>query len=286
MDPTNSKPAGWYPSSRTPGMERFWNGDYWTSEYRPAQELASHLGAPSADESNFPSEAFNSPESEHLMAPSVRSEYSSIGYTVANRDFPTYGSAPMPVQPAPRMGFSITALILAFFIPLVGAILGHFAYSRAKKEGAPTGVSLAAIIVGWVFVFFGLLFWGFIFLSALISYQSNSYTPSYDYDQSQEFSYDDTLIENYSLSLYTEEALEQQYPDYYWFFADCNESLNLEPGATTDCAVTLYPLEEGGAVFDEFTATVEYVSGDKWSPELKVNLNKEPLPLDDYLSQQ
>jgi uncharacterized membrane protein len=47
---------------------------------------------------------------------------------------------------------AIVALVLAIFVPLVGAILGHVALGQIKKTGEEgRGIALAAVIVGWVF---------------------------------------------------------------------------------------------------------------------------------------
>jgi hypothetical protein len=47
---------------------------------------------------------------------------------------------------------AIIALVVAFFVPLVGAILGHVALGQMKKSGeSGRGVALAAVIIGWVF---------------------------------------------------------------------------------------------------------------------------------------
>jgi Sec-independent protein secretion pathway component TatC len=46
---------------------------------------------------------------------------------------------------------AIVSLILAFFVPLVGAILGHVAMGQIKKTGEQgRGIALAAVIIGWV----------------------------------------------------------------------------------------------------------------------------------------
>jgi hypothetical protein len=46
---------------------------------------------------------------------------------------------------------AIVGLVLAIFVPLVGAIIGHVALSQIKKTGEEgRGIALAAVIVGWV----------------------------------------------------------------------------------------------------------------------------------------
>ena len=46
---------------------------------------------------------------------------------------------------------AIVSLILAFFLPLIGAILGHVALGQIKKSGEEgRGLALAGVIIGWV----------------------------------------------------------------------------------------------------------------------------------------
>jgi Sec-independent protein secretion pathway component TatC len=53
---------------------------------------------------------------------------------------------------------AIVSLILAFFIPLVGAILGHVAMGQIKKTGEQgRGIALAGVIIGWVFTALSIL---------------------------------------------------------------------------------------------------------------------------------
>jgi hypothetical protein len=45
---------------------------------------------------------------------------------------------------------SIASLIVAFFFPIIGAILGHVALGQIKKTGeSGRGLALAGIIIGW-----------------------------------------------------------------------------------------------------------------------------------------
>lgn len=68
-------------------------------------------------------------------------------------------STPQPAASGSRTNtMSIVALILAIFLPLVGAILGHVAMGQIKKTGEEgRGLALAAIIVGWSFTAIGVL---------------------------------------------------------------------------------------------------------------------------------
>jgi Sec-independent protein secretion pathway component TatC len=53
---------------------------------------------------------------------------------------------------------AIVSLILAFFVPLVGAILGHVALGQIKKTGEQgRGIALAGVIIGWVFTALSIL---------------------------------------------------------------------------------------------------------------------------------
>lgn len=46
---------------------------------------------------------------------------------------------------------AIVSLILAFFLPLIGAILGHVALGQIKKSGEEgRNLALAGVIIGWV----------------------------------------------------------------------------------------------------------------------------------------
>jgi uncharacterized membrane protein len=60
---------------------------------------------------------------------------------------PAYaGNAPVAENPGKTLG--IVALIAAFFVSLLGIILGFVALNQSKKAGYPNGPAKAAIIVG------------------------------------------------------------------------------------------------------------------------------------------
>ncbi len=61
-----------------------------------------------------------------------------------------YNSAAPAATPGKTLG--IVGLILAFFIPLVGLILGIVGLSQSKKAGRKNGIAVAAIIVSLVFI--------------------------------------------------------------------------------------------------------------------------------------
>jgi hypothetical protein len=47
---------------------------------------------------------------------------------------------------------AIVSLVVALFVPLVGAILGHVAMGQIKKTGEQgRGIALAGVIIGWAF---------------------------------------------------------------------------------------------------------------------------------------
>ena len=60
---------------------------------------------------------------------------------------PAYAPAPAK-QPGKTIG--IVGFILAFFMPLIGVILGIIGLVQSRKAGAKNGLALAAIIVGAV----------------------------------------------------------------------------------------------------------------------------------------
>jgi Na+/H+-dicarboxylate symporter len=65
-----------------------------------------------------------------------------------------YNAAPA-ATPGKTLG--IVGLILAFFIPLVGLILGIVGLNQSKKAGRKNGIALAAIIVSSVFIVIGII---------------------------------------------------------------------------------------------------------------------------------
>lgn len=305
MDPTESKPAGWYPSSRTPGMERYWNGDFWTGDYRPAEELQGQFGiapnepdpaplnedAPADDvwsalDKVKPAERGEAP----VFAPGVRTEYSVAGTPAP----PTSGlpapygypqQSPQGQYPNagnPNQALGIVGVVLAFFFPLAGAIIGHVAYAKASKTQTSKALPLTAIILGWAFSVLTLIIWT-PFIIAIFGGLGNTT----DYDEPKDFgdsSYSqpaDNLIPNYSLSQNVKEKLEKDYPAYDTWYAYCDNDLELKVGATTECEIYVYPFAETNES-EDFTATVKYLSGDTYSQELDVKLDKEPTPVESF----
>lgn len=66
-----------------------------------------------------------------------------------------YNSAAPAATPGKTLG--IVGLILAFFIPLVGLILGIVGLNQSKKAGRKNGVALAAVIVSSIFLVIGII---------------------------------------------------------------------------------------------------------------------------------
>lgn len=62
----------------------------------------------------------------------------------------TTAAAPAPAA-VPGRGLTIAAFVLAFLVPIVGAILGIVALVKARKNGGPQGLAIAAIILGVLF---------------------------------------------------------------------------------------------------------------------------------------
>jgi len=78
----------------------------------------------------------------------------SAGYPAAPPPAGQY-AAPPPATPGRTLG--IVALILSFFMSLVGLILGIIALVQSRKAGQKNGFALAAIIVGAVLTVVGII---------------------------------------------------------------------------------------------------------------------------------
>lgn len=65
-------------------------------------------------------------------------------------------------------GLAIGAFVTAFFVPLIGAILGHVAYSQIKRTGeGGQGLAIAAIVIGWVGTLIYVVIFGIMIAAAL-----------------------------------------------------------------------------------------------------------------------
>ena len=78
---------------------------------------------------------------------------------------PQYGAYQQP-QPVGYNTMSIVAFILAFFVSIVGIILGFVALSQIKRTGEQgRGLALAAVIIGFVEVAIGILIFIFVLIA-------------------------------------------------------------------------------------------------------------------------
>jgi peptidyl-prolyl cis-trans isomerase B (cyclophilin B) len=86
---------------------------------------------------------------------------------------PTYPGYYAP----PTNTMAIVSLILAFIVPIAGAIVGHIAINQIKRTGeGGHGLALAGVIVGWVYTGLTVLFvigYG-IFLAVVFSHLSQT----------------------------------------------------------------------------------------------------------------
>jgi uncharacterized protein YacL len=69
-----------------------------------------------------------------------------------------YGAPGAPMKTDKTNVLAIVGIILAFFVPLVGVILGFVARSQIKRTGEKgSGLALAAIIIGLAFIVIGII---------------------------------------------------------------------------------------------------------------------------------
>ena len=69
---------------------------------------------------------------------------------------PSTGYAPAPAA----SGTAVAALVLAFFFPVVGLILGYVAKNEIRNSGGTKGgdgMATAAIALGWIFAAIGVI---------------------------------------------------------------------------------------------------------------------------------
>lgn len=68
------------------------------------------------------------------------------------------GYAHVPLGPTP--GIAVAAVVIAFFIPILGLILGYSARTEVRNPNNPKegdGLSTIAIVIGWLWIVFGLI---------------------------------------------------------------------------------------------------------------------------------
>ncbi|SDZ47043.1 protein of unknown function [Amycolatopsis xylanica] len=131
--------------------------------------------------SGFPSSTgFAPPEPDPYGAPPASDPFASPAAAPFGTQPPPfghpYGYAPTggPVVPQPSSGLAIGALVSSIgglltcgLASIAGVIMGHIAYSQAKRgESGGEGMALAAIIVGYVM----LALWAGALAAAIVSY--------------------------------------------------------------------------------------------------------------------
>ena len=88
-------------------------------------------------------------------------------------------SQPMPTAPMARKTntLAIVSLVLAFFVSLGAVITGHIALGQIKKTGeGGHGLALAGVILGYVGLGIGLLWFIFVGLALILSLSTGSYS--------------------------------------------------------------------------------------------------------------
>ncbi|MEP6482214.1 MAG: hypothetical protein ABJA94_09430 [Rhodoglobus sp.] len=65
--------------------------------------------------------------------------------------------APVPAVASDGKTLGIVALIVSFFISLLGIILGFIARGQSKKAGLKNGPATAAIVLGFIFLIISII---------------------------------------------------------------------------------------------------------------------------------
>lgn len=247
---------GWYSSKAVPGFERFWDGEKWTDQYRPLSTLGFDDPQIAEPQSEFTAASANTPWSPvNGVNPPPPTAPSGVAYSNA----PYEGQF---VQPA-NDGLGIAGLITAFFVPLVGAILGHVGYSKVRPDGTKSKLSLAAIIVGWSFTAIQALVWILIFGSVFFSSVNSSSTYADDYDYNP-----------IHMELAADRILEQanfldSSGDWYTS-CQLGEYSEYEIGMKLDCESTFYPDSAESSLY--FESKVEAIGGESYKPRVRVEV--------------
>lgn len=126
--------SGWYPDSSTPGYERYWDGQAWTSQTRPA-------GQPAAPQ--YPAPAYGAPSPAAPGAPAYSAPaYSAPAYSAPAGAYAQYGpglGVPRNAEIGPRLlaylidtgitlGVMLAALIPGFLVSLLISVSDAFGY--------------------------------------------------------------------------------------------------------------------------------------------------------------
>ncbi len=94
---------------------------------------------------------------------------------------PIYGQPAQPqAWPKPESQLPLIALIGAFFVPLVGIIVGHIALGQMRRGQIPSsnqGMAMAGMILGYVFSALTV-----IFIVAYIAIFAEAFSSGYGYD--------------------------------------------------------------------------------------------------------
>ena len=130
-------PEGWYPDQSTPNVERFWDGSQWTGQTRPATGTESQVNAAPQEPTKVPSPspAFTPP------APPAPSGFSQVAMS--------------PKTPGIVIAaFVLSLLGLCGITAVIGIILGIIGMRSAKKVNKGSGLAIAAIVIGalWLLV--------------------------------------------------------------------------------------------------------------------------------------
>lgn len=87
--------------------------------------------------------------------PDTESEANSSAQ--GNTIHPSYLHVPL----GPTPGIAVAAIVLAFFVPILGLILGYSARTEVRNPNNPKegdGLATGAIIIGWIWIF-ALIIW-------------------------------------------------------------------------------------------------------------------------------
>jgi hypothetical protein len=90
---------------------------------------------------------------------------------------PQYGQ-PQYAPPAPGYNlFSILAIILGFVVPIAGIVMGHIALSQLKRtQEQGRGLALTGLIVGYVLVGIGIVYFAVLIIALVAGFGANSYS--------------------------------------------------------------------------------------------------------------
>lgn len=79
----------------------------------------------------------------------------------------------VPLGPTP--GIAVAAIVLAFFVPILGLILGYSARTEVRNPNNPKegdGLATGAIIIGWIWIF-ALIIWIMMVIATAATYSTS-----------------------------------------------------------------------------------------------------------------